>query len=314
MSTERTPEHDPIPVTDDAGSKPLTTPTYQFIIALAAVLVVLAGLVAVIALYAPDEPSHANPDRMESSQAEETGVVPRHTDDGSAYGDGSAVTPQEEPSSTPDEGDVVEEAPEASPGIEEENADPSPDPDRAAPSPAGGGENAGEDTRGSEVNPSTDPESTSPENAEDIAPTEPPVAGAAPEPASAAMAEPAAAPVPAAPAPAPKPEPKPAAPSTISVMVRVDASAAGSGTLASGNVNVKPGASVLDALRASGVSTNVQNTALGSYVAAIGGIAEKDHGARSGWVYTVDGASASTSAANYKLKGGESVVWKYVTG
>lgn len=296
MSTERTPEHDPIPVTDDAGSKPLTTPTYQFIIALAAVLVVLAGLVAVIALYAPDEPSHANPDRMESSQAEETGVVPRHTDDGSAYGDGSAVTPQEEPSSTPDEGDVVEEAPEASPGIEEENADPSPDPDRAAPSPAGGGENAGEDTRGSEVNPSTDPEATSPENAEDIAPTEPPVAGAAPEPASAAMAEPA------------------AAPSTISVMVRVDASAAGSGTLASGNVNVKPGASVLDALRASGVSTNVQNTALGSYVAAIGGIAEKDHGARSGWVYTVDGASPSTSAANYKLKGGESVVWKYVTG
>ena len=48
------------------------------------------------------------------------------------------------------------------------------------------------------------------------------------------------------------------------------------------------------------------------YVSSIGGLAEKEHGAMSGWVYAVNGYEPNTACSNYELRDGDSLVWTYV--
>lgn len=100
---------------------------------------------------------------------------------------------------------------------------------------------------------------------------------------------------------------------SITVSVTVDGSAVGAGS-SSASVSIPAGATVYDALCATGVSINASNTQFGLYVSSIGGLAEKEHGGTSGWTYYVDGVMPMTSCANYKLAGGEKIVWRYVTG
>ena len=59
---------------------------------------------------------------------------------------------------------------------------------------------------------------------------------------------------------------------------------------------------------------NARGSQYGLYVSAIGGLAEKEHGGKSGWVYSVNGVSPMTSCANYVLSDGDAVSWFYVTG
>lgn len=93
----------------------------------------------------------------------------------------------------------------------------------------------------------------------------------------------------------------------------VDGSAAGAGS-SSAAVALEQGATVYDALKATGVSINATDTQYGIYVSSIGGLAEKEHGSSSGWMYSVNGVTPMTSCGNYTLKNGDSVVWYYVTG
>ena len=99
--------------------------------------------------------------------------------------------------------------------------------------------------------------------------------------------------------------------SDILVTVTVDGTAAGSNS-SSAQVSLSSGSTAFDALRATGVSVNARNSQYGIYVAGINGLAEKDHGGSSGWVYEVNGSEPNTSAGNYTLKDGDSVVWRYV--
>ncbi len=101
--------------------------------------------------------------------------------------------------------------------------------------------------------------------------------------------------------------------SSITVSLTVDASVVGGGS-SSARISVPAGSSVYDVLRASGVNYSARDTQYGIYVESIGGLAEKEHGGTSGWTYYVDGVMPMTSCANYKLAGGESIVWRYVTG
>lgn len=48
------------------------------------------------------------------------------------------------------------------------------------------------------------------------------------------------------------------------------------------------------------------------YVEGIQYLYEFDAGKRSGWVYLVDGKNTNYGCSQYKLKGGEKIVWKYV--
>lgn len=100
-------------------------------------------------------------------------------------------------------------------------------------------------------------------------------------------------------------------PQTVTISVSIDSSSVGSPVSASGTYTFERGATAYDALCALGVSVNAGNTGFGVYVSAIGGLAEKEHGATSGWLYTVNGAQPATAASNYELSDGDVVRWVY---
>lgn len=100
----------------------------------------------------------------------------------------------------------------------------------------------------------------------------------------------------------------------VTVTVSVTSSAVGNPVSSSGTFTFNEGATVYDALCALGLSVNAHGSSFGTYVAAIGGLAEKEHGATSGWMYSVNGVAPNTACSNYVLSNGDSVVWYYVTG
>ena len=101
---------------------------------------------------------------------------------------------------------------------------------------------------------------------------------------------------------------------TVTVYVSVSSSAVGNPVSGGGTFTFNQGATVYDALCACGLSMNASNTGYGIYVRAIGGLAEKEHGGNSGWMYSVNGAVPMTACSNYVLSNGDSVSWYYVTG
>lgn len=112
--------------------------------------------------------------------------------------------------------------------------------------------------------------------------------------------------------PAPPPPPEPSA--TVHVTVSVSSDSVGGPVSAFQNVTLDQGASVYDALCATGISVDAPSTQYGTYVSAIGGLAEKQHGSGSGWIYTVNGSSPFQSCDSYILSDGDAVSWMYTTG
>ena len=102
--------------------------------------------------------------------------------------------------------------------------------------------------------------------------------------------------------------------SYITVTVSVTSSAVGNPVSSGGTFTFNEGATVYDALCALGLSVNAHGSSYGTYVAAIGGLAEKEHGGTSGWMYSVNGITPNTACSNYVLSNGDTVVWYYVTG
>lgn len=98
----------------------------------------------------------------------------------------------------------------------------------------------------------------------------------------------------------------------VRVTVTIDARADG-GSSSSYTVSLNPGATAYDALVATGASVNARSTAMGVYVAAINGCAEKDQGGESGWKYAVNGSYPNYSAGACTLSDGDAVTWVYVT-
>lgn len=103
-------------------------------------------------------------------------------------------------------------------------------------------------------------------------------------------------------------------PGYVTVTVSVTSSAVGNPVSSSGTFTFNEGATVYDALCALGLSVNAHGSSYGTYVAAIGGLAEKEHGGTSGWMYSVNGVTPNTACSNYVLSNGANVVWYYVTG
>lgn len=120
------------------------------------------------------------------------------------------------------------------------------------------------------------------------------------------------------PKPAPQPtsetqQPQQSQPQTISVSVTIDGSPAG-GSTHGGTAELSPGANVYDALVAVDGNVNARGSVYGTYVAAIDGLAEKQHGSASGWLYAVNGVRANTACSNYQLSDGDVVTWTYWVG
>lgn len=102
--------------------------------------------------------------------------------------------------------------------------------------------------------------------------------------------------------------------SYVTVTVSVTSSAVGNPVSSGGTFTFNEGATVYDALRALGLSVNAHGSSYGTYVSAIGGLAEKQYGGTSGWMYSVNGTTPMTACSNYVLSNGDNVVWYYVTG
>ena len=100
----------------------------------------------------------------------------------------------------------------------------------------------------------------------------------------------------------------------VTVTVSVTSSAVGNPVSSGGTFTFNKGATVYDALCALGLSVDARGTSYGTYVAAIGGLAEMEHGGKSGWMYSVNGTTPMTACSNYVLPNGANVVWYYVTG
>lgn len=103
-------------------------------------------------------------------------------------------------------------------------------------------------------------------------------------------------------------------PGYVTVSVSVTSSAVGNPVSSGGTFTFNKGATAYDALCALGLSVNAHGSSYGTYVAAIGGLAEKEHGGTSGWMYSVNGVAPNTACSNYVLSNGDRVVWYYVTG
>ncbi len=104
------------------------------------------------------------------------------------------------------------------------------------------------------------------------------------------------------------------APKTVTVSISVDSSAVGGPVSGSGTFTFEEGATVYDALCALGLSIGSQASIPGVYVSSINGLAEKEHGASSGWMYAVNGKLPNMACSAYKLVDGDSIQWRYVTG
>lgn len=102
--------------------------------------------------------------------------------------------------------------------------------------------------------------------------------------------------------------------SYITVSVSVTSSAVGNPVSSGGTFTFNKGATVYDALCALGLSVNAHGSSYGTYVSTIGGLAEKQYGGTSGWMYSVNGTTPMTACSNYVLSNGDNVVWYYVTG
>lgn len=102
--------------------------------------------------------------------------------------------------------------------------------------------------------------------------------------------------------------------SYVTVTVSVTSSAVGNPVSSGGTFTFNEGATVYDALCTLGLSVNAHGSSYGTYVSAIGGLAEKQYGGTSGWMYSVNGTTPMTACSNYVLSNGDNVVWYYVTG
>lgn len=84
-----------------------------------------------------------------------------------------------------------------------------------------------------------------------------------------------------------------------------------SGTLKSrAGINWYRGMTALSLLQQSGLAISYDSS--GTYVQGINGIEEFDYGAKSGWLYSVNGVTPPVTAANrYSIKADDEVVWYY---
>lgn len=98
----------------------------------------------------------------------------------------------------------------------------------------------------------------------------------------------------------------------LSVSVTIDGTSA-EGESTTAEVSVPEGATVYDALVATGADVNASDSEYGMYVMGINGLAAGDHGDMSGWLFTVNGEMAEVGCSQYELADGDAVVWTYTT-
>ena len=100
--------------------------------------------------------------------------------------------------------------------------------------------------------------------------------------------------------------------SAITVTIQVVASDVSQPFSTTKTLTLSQGATVYDALCKTGLAVSFSGSSYGVYVASINGLAEKQYGNNSGWMYSVNGVTPMTACSNYVLKKGDSIKWYYV--
>ena len=98
----------------------------------------------------------------------------------------------------------------------------------------------------------------------------------------------------------------------ITVQVTVDSSAADGSVSFDGTVELAEDATVLDALKATGLTLDVQDSEYGAFVNAIDGLATGAFGDASGWGYDINGEMVMDSADVATVSDGDVVAWTYL--
>ncbi len=79
-------------------------------------------------------------------------------------------------------------------------------------------------------------------------------------------------------------------------------------------VTVPAGATVLDALQATGWDVQAEDSDYGKFVTAINGVANGSEGEASGWIYTVNDEPVMEACDALVLADGDSVQWSFYVG
>ena len=98
----------------------------------------------------------------------------------------------------------------------------------------------------------------------------------------------------------------------ITVQVTVDSNTRSSVVSYEGSVVLPKDATVLDAIEATGLELDVQDSEYGAFVNAIGGLATGDAGDASGWGYDLNGEMVMESADVATVSDGDVLTWTYL--
>ena len=101
--------------------------------------------------------------------------------------------------------------------------------------------------------------------------------------------------------------------SSITVTMQVNLDAVDTAQTVSKQVAVPEGATVLDVLNASEIAFSAEDSSYGMYVTAIDGVAQGEHGAQSGWMYTINGEYPTESIDVVVVSADDQLVFTYVT-
>ena len=99
---------------------------------------------------------------------------------------------------------------------------------------------------------------------------------------------------------------------TVEATVEIDATA-GEGESTTADVDLPEGATVYDALVATGADVNASDSDYGMYVQGINGLAGGVFGDMSGWMFEVNGEMAEVGCSQLEVADGDVTTWTYVT-
>ena len=99
---------------------------------------------------------------------------------------------------------------------------------------------------------------------------------------------------------------------TITVTCTIDGTEGGHGLIYDGTLELEQGSNVYDALLATEVDLSVKSSmGMGTYVAGIDGLMEKEQSNDSGWLYSINGEVASVGCDSYTLADGDAITWEW---
>lgn len=97
------------------------------------------------------------------------------------------------------------------------------------------------------------------------------------------------------------------------IELSIDTTSIEGGEVTTKQVVADEGDTVIDVLEKSGIESVIEDSSYGAYVFSIEGLAQGDHGAMSGWLYSVNGQPGEEAADKYEVKKGDTITWNYST-